>query len=64
MSLIWTPTDKPAPKPRGRVLPFITRWRAPLEVARPERLVPPAGNETQLITRTPIPITVKVRVRY
>ena len=64
MSLIWAPSEKPPRKPRGRVLPFITRWRAPLEVARPERILPPAGSEMQIVTKTPIPITVKLRVRY
>lgn len=67
MSLVWTPCEKPAAPPsRGRVLPFITRWRAPLDEAQPEppKPIDQAVDAPVVVTANkPIPITVRVRLR-
>jgi len=65
MSLIWSPRENPAPRNGGRVLPFITRWRAPLELSQPERIeLRSKARPRPAAAKEPIPITVKVRVRY
>ena len=63
MSLIWAPREHPERKPRGKVVPFMVRWKEPLEEAAPEVVAPePSARTSQAKTLTPI--TVLLRVRY